>query len=57
MLYRITTSYFCCGLVTDDTGLITDAAPIMYWSIGKKLESVRWWVSGKNGTVEECHVN
>ncbi len=57
MLYQVTTNYFCCGIITDDNDLIIDVAPIMYWSIGKRFEDIRWWISSKNGTVRLCQEN
>lgn len=34
ILYQVTTRKFCAGIVTDDTGKITHAAPCFRWSVG-----------------------
>ena len=52
MLWRITTFYFCCGIVTNSSGYIVEAAPILQWSVGKYLNTLLNWVDGKDGEYE-----
>lgn len=47
-LIRITTSYFCCGIVVKDNFCI-EAAPIMRWAVGKDWDTIRLWVETKGG--------
>ena len=49
-LYCATTSYFCCGLIVRD-GFIVDCAPIIRWSVGKRLDDFERWLTGKKGTL------
>ncbi len=51
LLYRATTSYFCCGLLVED-GVIRDAAPIVKWAIGKRLVEFSAWIARKHGSLE-----
>lgn len=50
MLWRVVLSYACFGIIVED-GMVTDAAPIGRWMIGKPLGTVAAWVVGKRGTV------
>lgn len=52
-LYQIRTSYFTCGIETDENDLIIDAAPILKWAIGKNLSFVKNWVYRKGGEVNK----
>jgi len=36
-LYQVSTSYLTAGVITDESGLIKVAAPILKWSLGKNL--------------------
>ena len=49
-LYQVTTSYFCAGFETEE-GAVINAAPIIYWMIGKNLEEVCKWISKKKGSI------
>jgi len=49
-LYQITTSYFCCGIVIEG-GFVTEAAPIMNWSVGKSKDEIREWLKKKKAKV------
>ena len=48
-LYRVDTGYYCAGLVTDDAGIVVDAAPVLAWSIGKPISVVFAWVLVNKG--------
>ena len=50
--FRITLSYCCYGIITNDDNVIIKSAPIGRWTIGKKLGDVCNWVINKKGTVE-----
>lgn len=41
-----------CGVVTDDDGRVTDAAPIMRWSLGVSIREVELWAHRHGGRVE-----
>jgi len=51
-LYRVTTNYFCCGVMVEND-IIKETAPIMSWARGKSLLKVMDWVRKKKGTIEE----
>jgi hypothetical protein len=63
MLLQIDIPYACGGIEVDYTGtgkhpneglsdaIITDAAPIFKWMIGKTLSSIVLWVNSKGGKV------
>jgi hypothetical protein len=40
-LYRITTDYFCAGLITKNE-IVIEAAPILSWTIGKRFNQIRF---------------
>lgn len=40
-LYRIYTNYFCAGLIVQNN-IVTKAAPILKWTIGKKFSNIRF---------------
>lgn len=42
-LIRIETRYFVAGIEVDDQGTVIEAAPILKWTIGKKLAKVKKW--------------
>jgi len=39
-MYQITTTYFCAGVVVDQTDVVIEAAPILHWAVGKLVFSV-----------------
>jgi len=49
--YRAELPYYTCGFWVDDDNVIIDAAPIMYWAIGRKLESFDKFVRFRKGRV------
>ena len=40
MLVRVTTTYFCAGIIVE-SGKIVESAPIMRWAIGKTPEELK----------------
>lgn len=50
--YRAELPYYTCGFWVDDDKVIIDAAPIMYWAIGRKLESFMKWAQTRKGKVQ-----
>ncbi len=50
-LYRVATHYFVAGVVVDDRGRITTAAPILKWARGRSLAALTRWVESKGGEV------
>lgn len=42
-LVRLDVGYACAGLIVDSRGIITEAAPIFKWAIGKRFADVRRW--------------
>lgn len=52
MLYRITTGYFCAGIIVENN-IVKEAAPILNWTIGKHILFITSWVDMKNGTIEQ----
>jgi hypothetical protein len=55
-LVAIDAPYFYAGVVLDDDLKVTDAAPILQWTIGKHWDEVARWCTRKNFkvTVAEC---
>ena len=56
--YRITSSYFCCAIVVDEH-TVTQAAPILRWTVGREWSSVRDYFQQKGWSIEplpESHV-
>lgn len=49
-LYQVTLPYLCAGL-TAEAGVIYSAAPILHWTIGKRLSAVITWAERKGGTL------
>lgn len=39
-VWQITAPHYCAGLVVSD-GMVTDAAPIICWTVGKAWRDVR----------------
>lgn len=55
-LYSIDVPYACFGIITDETGLIIETAPIAKWAIGKYISYVKYYFEKhKNGTVEKVY--
>lgn len=53
-LWRLTTTFACAGLVTDE-GLVTESAPIFKWTRGKALIQVEAYYRKKNSLMSlEC---
>lgn len=48
--YRAELPHYVCGFWVSD-GRIVDAAPIMYWAIGRRLVSFEKWVKSRGGSV------
>lgn len=51
MLYQITSSYYCAGLVVRN-GYVAEAAPILKWAIGKTSKYVFRYFASKNYDVK-----
>lgn len=52
-LFWTDVGYACFGIEADDSGLITDAAPIVKWMKGKRLSEVRPWLLKHKAKVIE----
>lgn len=50
MLAQITSSYFCVGIVPVNDR-VTEAAPIVWWMVGKTRDQVRAHCVAKGWTV------
>lgn len=46
MLWQITAPHYCAGLIVED-GKVTQAAPILKWSIGKSWREVKKYLIAK----------
>ena len=46
MLVQIDAPHFCAGLVVEN-GVVVDAAPILFWAVGKQEDVVRKYVYKK----------
>jgi hypothetical protein len=46
--YSIDTGYACFGVGVNHQGVITEAAPIAKWTIGKKWDRVQDWYKRKH---------
>ena len=42
-LVQIEWSHFCVGVVFNEDGIVTRAAPAIKWAIGKNIEQVLNW--------------
>jgi len=51
-LIRITAPHYCAGLEVEN-GWITNAAPILFWSIGRRWDRVRPYFERKRFKIEE----
>lgn len=51
-LYSIDLPYANFGIIVDAAGVVTEAAPIAAWMIGKSIADVSRWIVGKSGTIE-----
>jgi len=55
-LYSVGVPYACFGIITDETGLITETAPIAKWAIGKYISYVKhYFETKKSGTVTQVY--
>ena len=43
ILVQIKWGQFCVGVVCDEDGIVTEAAPAIKWAIGKHIEQVLNW--------------
>jgi len=43
--------YACFGIEIDDHGIVTKAAPIGRWMVGKRINDVLRWAVSKGATV------
>ncbi len=55
-MYIITLSYACFAVFVND-GVITDAAPIGRWMVGRRVDDVCKWVRSKHGSVDYNNIN
>jgi hypothetical protein len=51
---RITSSYFCAGIIVKDD-IIVQAAPILSWSINKRLSNLKSYFNRKGWKYEEIN--
>jgi hypothetical protein len=49
-LYRIDVPHFVAGVVVRDQ-VVVQAAPILAWTVGKRLGVLGRWVASKGGTL------
>jgi hypothetical protein len=49
-LWQIDTGYLCAGIISHD-GLVVEAAPILKWTVGKRINIVRSWVNSRHGKL------
>jgi len=52
VLYQVTLPYACFGVIVVDW-VITEAAPIGKWMLGKNINYISVWVTGKSGKIEK----
>jgi len=52
MNWRIVLGYAVFSIETNDAFVVTDAAPIGRWMIGKRLTEIIYWVKKKGGKIE-----
>ena len=48
MLIQIETNYACAGIVVNNQGKVTAAAPIFSWMVGKTIDEINKWKYIKN---------
>lgn len=53
---RVTLSYACFGLEVED-GIVTEAAPIARWAVGKRVEDVKAYWSRKSQLEDWEEIN
>lgn len=51
VLYQVKLPYAVFGIVLTD-GVVSEAAPIGKWMVGKSLNFIKAWVLQRKGTVE-----
>lgn len=52
-MIRITAPHFCAGLVLDDLGVVTRAAPILRYMLGWRASRVVTYATRKGWQVEQ----
>jgi hypothetical protein len=50
-LVRIEATYLCCGVIVDDAYVVTEAAPILRWSVGKHCREIKRFLERKGAFV------
>ena len=55
MIWRITLSYACYGVISSQNGRITQVPPIAAWMTDKKVDYIRRWVARKGGEMEKLN--
>ena len=53
-LIQITSPYYCAGLVVVE-GYITEAAPILHWTVGRQINYVTAYFQKKGFEVNVLH--
>jgi hypothetical protein len=51
LLIRITTTYFCCGVIVDENWTVIEAAPIVKWMLGNHLSILKTWLQKRDAFV------
>jgi len=51
--YQITAPHFVAGIEVGSRGIVTKAAPILQWTVGKTLNEIKLYCFGKGWKVEE----
>ena len=49
--YQVTAPHFCCGIKSGTNEKITEAAPILKWSIGKHIKWFKFYCKKKGWTI------
>ena len=52
-LYRIVAPHFCAGVKTDESTKVVFAAPILGWTVGKPVSTIRRWCIRKGYEIDE----
>jgi hypothetical protein len=52
MLYQVTSSYYCAGIITTNSGFVIKAAPILKWTIGKSIKYLQQYFTTKGFTIQ-----
>lgn len=51
-LIRITSTYFCCGVVVDGNWVVVEAAPIIKWMVGRHLKELKTFLQRRNAFIQ-----